>query len=84
MIPDKPVLDVRNLVVEFDAGRGRVVHAASNISFRIAPGETLGLVGEFGCGKSSVARAVMQLPGPISGQVLFCGEDLRLAGKKRP
>ncbi len=83
MIPDKPVLDVRNLVVEFDAGRGRVVHAVSNISFRIDPGETLGLVGESGCGKSSAAQAVMQLPGPTSGQVLFCGEDLRLAGKKR-
>ncbi|MFC1505173.1 ABC transporter ATP-binding protein [Thermodesulfobacteriota bacterium] len=82
-IQDEPILDVRNLVVEFDAGGGRKIHAVSDVGFRIAKGETLGLVGESGCGKSSVARAVMQLPKPTSGWVLFCGEDLTRAEKKR-
>lgn len=70
------ILEVRKLVVTFDAGRGRTVQAVSGVSFSIAKGETLGLVGESGCGKSSVARAIMQLPGPTAGHVVFCGQDL--------
>lgn len=80
---NNPILDIRNLVVEFDVGGGRKVHAVSDVSFRIEKGETLGLVGESGCGKSSAARAIMQLPKPTAGHVLFCGEDLTSAGKKR-
>ncbi len=70
------ILDVRNLVVEYPIGAGRTVQAVSGVSFEIGRGETLGLVGESGCGKSSLARAVMQCPGPASGRVIFCGEDL--------
>ncbi len=80
---NEPILDVKNIVVEFDAGGGRKVHAVSDVSFRIEKGETLGLVGESGCGKSSAARAIMHLPKPTSGHVLFCGEDLTSAEKKR-
>lgn len=62
-------LRVENLVVEYPIGRGRTVHAVSGISFGVKRGETLGLVGESGCGKSSAARAVIQLPRPTSGRV---------------
>lgn len=77
------LLDVRNLTVAFDAGKGRKVHAVSDVSFQITQGETLGLVGESGCGKSSVARATIQLPRPVAGNVIFGGDDLTtLAGKR--
>jgi peptide/nickel transport system ATP-binding protein len=69
------LLRVENLVVEFPAGRHRV-HAVSDVSFDVLRGETLGLVGESGCGKSTTGRAVMQLPGPTSGHVWFEGRDL--------
>ncbi|WFR73316.1 ABC transporter ATP-binding protein [Prescottella defluvii] len=71
-----PVLAIENLVVEFPAGRGRTVHAVSNISFDLLPGETLGIVGESGCGKSTAGRAVLQLPAPTSGSVEINGIEL--------
>jgi len=71
-----PLLSVRELCVEFRVPDGRTVHAVSGISFDIRQGETLGLVGESGCGKSSAARALMQLPPPTGGQVWFRGIDL--------
>ena len=75
------LLRVENLVVEFPAGAGRRVHAVSDVSLDVLTGETLGLVGESGCGKSTTGRAVMQLPRPTSGQVWFEGRDLtRLGG----
>ena len=70
------LLTVRNLVVEYDTGRAGKVQAVSDVSFDIARGETLGVVGESGCGKSTVAKAVMQLPRPTSGEVKFKGVDL--------
>ncbi len=73
---DDVLLRVENLVMEFPAKRGRVVHAVSGISFDIAKGETLGLVGESGCGKSTTGRAILQLPPPTSGSVVLNGEDL--------
>lgn len=79
---DDPLLRVENLVVEFPAGAGRRVHAVSDVSFDVLRGETLGLVGESGCGKSTTARAVIQMIKPTSGQVVFDGTDLtRLRGK---
>jgi peptide/nickel transport system ATP-binding protein len=74
---DETLLRVENLVVEFPVGRtGLKVNAVSNISLDVKPGETLGLVGESGCGKSTTGRAVMQLPHPTSGRVLFDGQNL--------
>src|SRR4051812_47114892 len=70
------LLRVEDLVVEFPAGRSNVVHAVSGISLDLIEGETLGLVGESGCGKSTTGRAIMQLPRPTSGKVLFKGQDL--------
>lgn len=70
------VLRVEDLVVEFKIGRGQVVHAVSGLNLDLAPGETLGILGESGCGKSSAGRAIMQLPPPTSGVVSFGGNDL--------
>ncbi len=71
------LLRVEDLVVEFPVGRtGLVVNAVSGISLDVRKGETLGLVGESGCGKSTTGRAIMQLPPPKSGSVLFEGKEL--------
>jgi len=70
------LLTVENLVVHFSVGRKSVVQAVSDISFSVAKGETLGIVGESGCGKSSTGRAILQLPRPTSGRVTFEGKDL--------
>jgi peptide/nickel transport system ATP-binding protein len=76
------LLRVKNLVVEFPAGRFRKVHAVSDVSFDVLEGETLGLVGESGCGKSTTGRAVMQYPRPTSGSIEFEGTDItRLHGE---
>ncbi len=73
---DDMLLRVENLVVDFPAGPGRHVSAVANVSFDVAERETLGLVGESGCGKSTTARAVIQLPKPTSGKVTFAGHEL--------
>jgi peptide/nickel transport system ATP-binding protein len=70
------VLTVEDLVVEFPAGPAERVHAVSDISFDLARGETLGLVGESGCGKSTTGKAVLCLPRPTGGSVHFEGVDL--------
>ncbi|NRI70034.1 ATP-binding cassette domain-containing protein [Rhodococcus sp. MS16] len=73
---DDVVLSVRNLVVEYAGRGGQRVYAVSDVSFDAIRGETIGLVGESGCGKSSVAKAIMQLPGPTSGSVEFDGVNV--------
>jgi len=75
---DKNVLlRVEDLVVEFPIGRtGLKVNAVSGISFDVLKGETLGIVGESGCGKSTTGRAIMQLPSPTSGSIIFDGTEL--------
>jgi peptide/nickel transport system ATP-binding protein len=71
------VLRVEDLVVEFPVGRtGLTVNAVSGISFDVLRGETLGVVGESGCGKSTTGKAIMQLPRPTSGSVNFEGKEL--------
>ncbi|HVJ96888.1 MAG TPA: oligopeptide/dipeptide ABC transporter ATP-binding protein [Acidimicrobiia bacterium] len=75
--PEESLLRVENLVVEFPAGRsGLKVHAVSGISLDVLEGETLGLVGESGCGKSTTGKAIMQLPSPTSGEVTFEGRNM--------
>ena len=66
---------VEHMVVEFPISGGKV-HAVSDVSFDLVEGETLGIVGESGCGKSTTARAVIQMPKPTSGSVRFRGTDL--------
>jgi oligopeptide/dipeptide ABC transporter ATP-binding protein len=76
------LLDVRHLVKHFHVGGGLfggpagVVRAVDDVSFSIRRGETLGLVGESGCGKTTTGRCILQLERPTSGQVLFEGRDL--------
>ncbi len=77
---DAKLLDVRNLQVEFQTLEG-TVHALNGVSFSVQPGQTLGIVGESGCGKSvsvlSVMRLIPQPPGRIvAGEVEFAGRDL--------
>jgi len=76
------LLSVKNLTIHFNAGRRQKVYAVSNVSFTIRKGETLGLVGESGCGKTTIARAIMQFQKPTSGNIFFQGEDLTCVDKK--
>ena len=69
------VLQVEHLVVDFPTRRG-TVHAVSDVSFDLADRETLGIVGESGCGKSTTGKAIMRVPPPTSGRVLLDGVDL--------
>ncbi|WP_342358910.1 ABC transporter ATP-binding protein [Terrarubrum flagellatum] len=84
---ERPVLEVRDLVTRFDIRAGvfgRVsgsVHAVENVSFSLQAGETLALVGESGCGKSTTGRSVMRLIEPLSGTVLLDGEDVLKLGQ---
>jgi peptide/nickel transport system ATP-binding protein len=71
---------VEDLVVEFPAGAKQKVHAVSGVSLDVLAGETLGLVGESGCGKSTTGRAILQLPRPTSGSVRFDGVELTKLG----
>jgi|NOAtaT_7_FD_contig_121_309233_length_14154_multi_4_in_0_out_0_2 peptide/nickel transport system ATP-binding protein len=83
---EAPLLDVRNLEVHFPIKSGffgrtsGVVKAVDDITFNVKPGETLGLVGESGCGKTTTGRAVLRLVEPTGGQVMFDGKDVRALG----
>jgi len=78
-----PLLEVRDLVKEFPVTAGAIlqrkvaaVHAVSTVSFTVATGETFGLVGESGCGKTTIGRVVVALERPDSGSVLLNGQDI--------
>jgi len=86
----KPLLHVEHLVKRFPVSKGflgrgekQEVHAVEDVSFDIYPGETFGLVGESGCGKSTTGRSIMRLVRPTSGKVIFDGKDVSaLKGKE--
>ena len=77
-----PLLQVQSLAKQFDVGgawlarRRRVIHVVDGVSFALEPGETLGLVGESGCGKSTTGRLILRLLEPSAGQIRFEGRDL--------
>lgn len=79
----RPLVEVEGLSIKFPVGRSgfwggsmRYVHAVDDVSFSIAPGETLGLVGESGSGKTTTGRAVLRRIPPSSGTIRFRGEDI--------
>ena len=74
--PEDVLIRAEDLVVEFPISQGRVVNAVSGVSLDVKQGETLGLVGESGCGKSTTAKSLIQLPPPTSGTVSYLGTDL--------
>jgi len=83
-----PLLEVRNLVKEFPVTAGAIlqrrvasVHAVSGVSFTVAAGETFGLVGESGCGKTTIGKVVVALERPDSGSVLLAGRDVSALGR---
>jgi len=73
---DEALLTIDDLRVVYDLAGGRKLTAVAGVSLHVRAGETLGLVGESGCGKSTVGRAIMQLPPPTGGKVMFEGRDL--------
>jgi oligopeptide transport system ATP-binding protein len=74
------LLEIKNLKQYFNPGKPNMVKAVDDISFDIYKGETLGLVGESGCGKSTTGRTIIRLYDATDGQVLFNGDDVH--GKK--
>ena len=70
------LLTVDDLQVAFSLGRGAVVRAVDGVSFQIGHGETLGFVGESGCGKSTTGRAILKLVSASAGRVVFDGTDV--------
>jgi oligopeptide/dipeptide ABC transporter ATP-binding protein len=87
MMTETPVLQVDGLVKHYPVRGGLFgravahVRAVDGISFAIAPGETLGLVGESGCGKSTVGKAILRLVEPTAGRVTLEGEDITALGR---
>ena len=77
----EPILKVDNLAVRFDLPNGRV-HAVEDVSFDLRPGETLSLVGESGCGKSTTGRAIIRLLNPSAGSIVIGGQDVTKAGTR--
>jgi oligopeptide/dipeptide ABC transporter ATP-binding protein len=78
---NSPILEVKDLVKHFPVGgksngKAGVVQAVSGISFSLAAGETLGVVGESGCGKTTAGRTILKLNEPTSGKIIFEGEDI--------
>jgi oligopeptide transport system ATP-binding protein len=84
-----PLLEVRNLKMYFPVTQGVMVRkvvatvkAVDDVSFSLRAGETLGLVGESGCGKTTTGRCILQLERPTAGEIIFEGEDLAQLDRK--
>lgn len=77
------LIEVNGLKKYFNVGKGNILKAVDNISFNIREGETLGMVGESGCGKSTAGRTILRLYEPTAGSVMFNGTDIyKLPPKK--
>ena len=88
-IQNDAILNIEDLKMYFPVTRGLLrrkvadVKAVDGVTFRLQRGETLGLVGESGCGKTTVGRCVLRLYQPTSGQIHFEGEDISFYPEKR-
>ncbi|QCK13353.1 ABC transporter ATP-binding protein [Mangrovivirga cuniculi] len=88
MLKDQPIIEVRNLKTYFPVREGifkkskEVIKAVDDVSFKVFEGETLGLVGESGCGKTTLGRSMMRLIEPTEGEVLFFGKNILDYNKK--
>ncbi|MCW3039697.1 MAG: dipeptide transporter ATP-binding protein, partial [Solirubrobacterales bacterium] len=85
----EPIIQVRDLEKHFPIKKGVIlskqvgaVRAVDGVSFDVHAGETLGIVGESGCGKSTTARLIMRLLEPTGGSILFEGRDIAGLGRK--
>ncbi len=76
MAENDVLLDIQHLKKYFHAGRKQILHAVDDVSFSIRRGETLGLVGESGCGKTTVGRTLVRLYEPDGGKIIFDGMDI--------
>ena len=80
---EQHLIEVKNLCKYFPAGKKRTLKAVDNVSLFIRPGETLGLVGESGCGKTTCGRTILKLYNQTSGQIFFEGKEIsHLKGKE--
>ena len=77
-----PMLDVRHLKKYFKTAAGQL-HAVDDVSFTLEEGKTLGVVGESGCGKTTLGRTILHLSNPTDGQILFDGEDVTFPSKAK-
>src|ERR1700758_2816733 len=89
VIDERPLLEVRGLRMHFPVTEGIVVHrkigevkAVDGIDFSVRRGETLGLVGESGCGKTTTGRCILRLERPTAGEILYDGVDIAKAERK--
>ena len=78
---NSPLVEIKDLKKYFPAGKNQFVRAVDGVSFAIQRGETLGLVGESGCGKTTVGRCLLRLIEPTSGEIRFDGKDLLALGR---
>ncbi|MBL4668330.1 MAG: ABC transporter ATP-binding protein [Flavobacteriales bacterium] len=84
----EPVLEINNLKTYFPINKGlfgkakEYVKAVDDVSFKVYPGETLGLVGESGCGKTTLGRTILKLVEPTEGQIIFKGKDITHLSQK--
>ncbi len=80
---EKPILELNNLSKVFPVKGGKKVHAVNNVSLTLNKGETLGIVGESGCGKSTMGRTILKIYEPTSGQIIFNGRDITGLSRKQ-
>ena len=90
MSASDPLVEVRDLEMHFPLTRGVIcqrqygaVRAVDGVSFSVARGETFGIVGESGCGKSTTGRLIMRLLEPTAGQVFFEGQEITHLGRRQ-